>query len=156
MARGPHGWVTPFDRAKIIGVPFTVQRLQQATKAKNDIVAIVTAERGVQVGRVVSFLQHIPVGTSPVSFPVDEKEKIAHVEWFAQVPDGQAFVVDKELPRPCVASRVSNDSSGIFWQCEGLLPINIGVAQKVKADGGLTGNVLQVLQRDTLAFERQH
>lgn len=155
LARGPYGWVRPFDRAKINGISFTVSRLQRSTVAKNDIVAIVTPDHGVQVGKVTAFLQHVPVGVSP-PIPTEEMEKLAQVEWFAAAPEGQAFSTDKELPGPCVAMRTADDPTGNLWQCEGLLPINIGLSPKVNRDGSVSKTVYQVLQRDVLAFSRKH
>ncbi len=155
LARGPHGWIKPFDRAKINGIPFTVSRLQRFTVAKNDIVAIVTPDHGVQVGKVTAFMQHIPVGVSP-PIAAEEMEKLARVEWFAAAPEGQAFSADRELPGPCVAMRTADDPTGNLWQCEGLLPINIGLSPKVNRDGSASKTIYQVLQHDVLAFSRKH
>ena len=134
LARGRYGWIKPFHRAKINGIPFTVSRLQRSTVAKDDIVAIVTPDHGVQVGKVTAFLQHVPVGISPPIL-AEEMEKLARVEWFAAVPEGQAFSTDQELPGPCVAMRTADDPTGNLWQCEALLPINIGLSPKVNRDG---------------------
>lgn len=154
-AWGPHSEVRAFDRAMINGNSFIVAHQQQKSKYKNDIVMMESRARGVEVGRVLAFIEHAPAGIIPYAASaasLQEYVQIAQVEWFGRVaqPSTASGPAASSLSAPAatVVSRISKSDAqnGNLWLVSDLVPANIALVPRILASGALSSTHWQVMQ----------
>ena len=123
-AWGPHREVRAFDRAMINGSSFIVAHQQEKSKYKNDIVAMETQARGMEVGRVLAFIEHAPAGAIPYAASaasLQEYAQIAQVEWYGRVAQpssagAQAASSQSTPPAALVSTTSRSDAqNGNLW-----------------------------------------
>jgi hypothetical protein len=153
-AWGPHSEVRAFDRATINGSSLIVAHQQEKSKYKNDIVIMETAAKGIEVGRVLAFLEHAPAGAIPYAASaasLDEYLQIAQVEWYGRVPQPSSARGQVPSQRACANTVVSikpksDAHNGNLWLASDLVPANVALVPRILASGLLSTTHWQVMR----------
>jgi hypothetical protein len=128
------------------GVEFCCERIDTNKKAKDSIIMIKNTSPnsssicgGIYVGRIQSFIQHVPPGSKASDAP----SLIIDAKWFA-IPDNGDKQFNHEIGCPNVMRTYRNDPGGNLWPFQAVAPTKIILGPHLQYK-----NMWQVLHQDS-------
>ncbi len=150
MAAGPECAVKEYARAKINGVPFTVEDMELKKKAKDHVIMIdIDGGCGKMFGRALRFISSRIPGTPEANPRVHE---LVEAYWFKPATPCMNTVIDC----PIVMKTRYIDPAGNLWPANNIIPVHIGLAPYITVSNTVKADRWQVLASASDFMSRRH
>jgi len=146
--KGPRNVLNIYNKGSLGGVNFGCKHIERNKKAVNSIIMAPREDKicgGIYVGRILSFISHMPPGCKPTDHPTC----ILDVEWF-EVPSGSKPHFNASINCPVVSRTTKSDPGGNFWPFLSISPTKLMLLPYIPKDESLW----QVCHTDSDFIER--